>query len=664
MPIKKLRKDKAVDTPDNRSDAANADPRSKGANDQQARPSGNAGRQNSGPDSPKGTPNKKGLPEPSPWISAIVWLAIVLMTVNLVMRNDQPNDEIPYSKFKDQLRQDSIDSITLRGNAIRGSYRFAEGAEAQRFTTMLPSMEDTELMPLLEEKGVVVAVQSTEYAPWVTLLINVLPWVFIIGLFLLSRQLLGKQLLPGGGGFTKSRARLAEPQDIHTRYDDIAGLQNAKADLQEVIQYLKTPQKFQRLGASIPKGILLMGPPGTGKTMLAKATAGEAGVPFFSITGSEFVEMFVGVGASRVRDMFLQARAMAPALIFIDEIDSVGRTRSGVFGNSNDEREQTLNQILAEMDGFKEEETVVVLAATNRPDVLDAALLRPGRFDRKVVLELPQKVARQAILEVHVRGKPISTDVDLESLALGTVGFSGADLANLVNEAALLAARANKNQLEQADFENARDKIILGERREALFSESEKRRTAYHEAGHALTAFHMPHGDKLRKISIIPRGKALGMTEQSPSEDMLNYSQHYLEDRLATLLGGRAAESLIFDEVSSGAADDLKQATHLAQHMIAEWGMSDVLGPVTYRETEQNFLGQEVTPPRSYSEHTAEIIDAEVASLIRAGEARALDVLKQYRSHLDNLAQHLLEQETLGEEEITAILGGGPTSGL
>ncbi|MDP4911346.1 MAG: ATP-dependent zinc metalloprotease FtsH, partial [Pseudomonadales bacterium] len=603
-------------------------------------------------------PNKVS-PEPSAWLSVIMWIVIALMTVNLVMRNDQPNDEIPYSEFKAQLRQDSIDSITLRGNEIRGSYRFTEGTEGaagRRFTTLLPAIEDTELMPLLDNNAVVVAVQSTEYAPWVTLLINVLPWVFIIGLFLLSRQMLGKQLLPGAGGFTKSRARLAEPQDIHTRYDDIAGLQNAKADLQEVIEYLKTPEKFLRLGASIPKGILLMGPPGTGKTMLAKATAGEAGVPFFSITGSEFVEMFVGVGASRVRDMFLQARAMAPALIFIDEIDSVGRTRSGAFGNNNDEREQTLNQILAEMDGFKEEETVVVLAATNRPDVLDAALLRPGRFDRKVVLDLPQKVARQAILAVHVRGKPIASDVDLENLALGTVGFSGADLANLVNEAALLAARGDKNQLEQADFENARDKIILGDRREALFSEAEKRRTAYHEAGHALTAFHMPHGDKLRKISIIPRGKALGVTEQSPSEDMLNYSQHYLEDRLAILLGGRAAESLIFAEVSSGAADDLKQATHLAQHMIAEWGMSAVLGPVTYRETEQNFLGQEVTPPRLYSEHTAEIIDAEVTGLIKAGEMRALAVLQQHRQHLDTLAQHLLEQETLGEEEITAIL--------
>jgi cell division protease FtsH len=337
----------------------------------------------------------------------------------------------------------------------------------------------------------------------------------------------------------------------------------------------------------------------------------------------------------------------------------VGRARSGKLGLNNDEREQTLNQILAEMDGFKEEETVVVLAATNRPDILDAALLRPGRFDRKVVLDLPQKVARQAILNVHARGMPIEADVSFEVLAQGTVGFSGADLANLVNEAALLAARFDKDSIGQSDFENARDKIILGDRREALFSDDEKRRTAYHEAGHALTAFHMPHGDSLRKISIIPRGRALGVTEQSPREDMLNYSQHYLEDRLAILLGGRVAESLIFDEVSSGAADDLKQATHLARHMIAEWGMSDTLGPITYAETESNFLPQDgfSTSSRIYSEHTAEIIDAEVERLIRESEQRAVAVLQDFHAELDQLAAALIDQETLNEVDVDAILG-------
>jgi cell division protease FtsH len=580
------------------------------------------------------------------------------MTTTLLLQDGQQDIEVPYSQFKQQLRDGAIESITLQGSEIRGVYLFPEGQQSPEFTTLLPPIEDAELFPLLDDKKVVVSVQSTEYAPWIRMLVNMLPWLLLIGLFLMSRQLLGKQLLPGGGGFTKSRARLAEPQDIHTRYDDIAGLQNAKADLQEVIDYLQAPEKYKRLGAKIPKGILLMGPPGTGKTMLAKATAGEAGVPFFSITGSEFVEMYVGVGASRVRDMFTQARAMAPALIFIDEIDSVGRARSGKFGQNNDEREQTLNQILAEMDGFKEEETVVVLAATNRPDILDAALLRPGRFDRKVVLDLPQKVARQAILHVHARDMPIDADVNFEGLAQATVGFSGADLANLVNEAALQAARFNKDSIGQAEFENARDKITLGDRREALFSAEEKRRTAYHEAGHALTAFHMPHGDALRKISIIPRGRALGVTEQSPREDMLNYSQHYLEDRLAILLGGRVAENLIFDEVSSGAADDLKRATHLARHMIAEWGMSAMLGPVTYAETDSSFLEQSRlnVSSRAYSEHTAEIIDAEVERLIKENEQRAITVVQNFRIKLDQLAEALINQETLNAMEVDTIL--------
>lgn len=595
-------------------------------------------------------------PKPSPWLTALLWFAMIAMTASLLFSKNTGPDEIPYSEFKQKVRDGAVESIVLRGNSINGIYRFTDGLEDKRFTTTSPPNADADLIPLLEEKRVVVMVQSTEYAPWVMFLINLLPWVLIIGIFLFTRNMMGKQLLPGAGGFTKSKARLAGAEDIKTRYDDIAGLVNAKKDLGEIIEYLKNPGKYRKLGAKIPKGILLMGPPGTGKTLLAKATAGEAGVPFFSITGSEFVEMFVGVGASRVRDMFAQARATAPSLIFIDEIDSVGRTRSGMFGVSNDEREQTLNQILAEMDGFREEETVVVLAATNRPDILDAALLRPGRFDRKVVLDLPQKQAREDILKVHCRHVPLADDIDLTTIALGTVGFSGADLANLVNEAALLAARNEKSVVSQSEFEDARDKIILGDRREALFSEEEKRRVAYHEAGHALTAFNMPHGDTLRKITIIPRGRALGMTEQAPNEDMLNFSQHYLEDRIAILLGGRAAEILVFDEVSSGAADDLKQATHLARHMISEWGMNENIGPITYRETEQNFLGQEHASAREYSDHTAEVIDEEVSKLIKANEARALSVLREKREKLEALADALLEHETLDEDEIKALL--------
>ena len=603
-----------------------------------------------------GESNETQVPKSNLWLQALVWF-IFAIVVSLLIRPTDSENEIAYSEFKQQVREGKVESITLLGSEIVGVYRLGAADPQPEFTTILPSIADADLIPLLEEKDVVVKVQSTEASPFVTLLINVFPWIFLVGLFLLSRRYMSKQLLPGGGGFTKSRAKLAHAEDIKTRFEDIAGLNNAKKDLTEVIGYLKNPEKYKKLGAKIPKGILLMGPPGTGKTMLAKATAGEAGVPFFSITGSEFVEMFVGVGASRVRDMFQQARNVAPSLIFIDEIDSVGRMRSGVTGMNNDEREQTLNQILAELDGFQEEETVVVLAATNRPDVLDSALLRPGRFDRKVVLDLPQKQARQEILNVHTRKVPLADDVNLESIALGTVGFSGADLANLVNEAALLAARYERSTVSQKEFEDARDKIILGDRREALFSEEEKRGIAYHEAGHALTAFHMPHADSLRKITIIPRGMALGMTEQAPTEDMLNFGQHYLEDKLAILLGGRTAENLVFNEVSSGAADDLKQATRLARHMISEWGMSENLGPVSYGETEKSFLSHEFTASREISDHTAELIDEEVVKLIMVSENRAISVQESHRDQLDSLASALLEHESLSAENIASILG-------
>ena len=385
---------------------------------------------------------------------------------------------------------------------------------------------------------------------------------------------------------------MTKGEDIKIGYDDIAGLTHAKQDLGEVIDFLRNPDKYRSIGANIPRGILLIGPPGTGKTLLARATAAEAGVPFFSITGSEFVEMFVGVGASRVRDMYKQAREMAPALIFIDEIDSVGRTRSSVSGLGNDEREQTLNQILAEMDGFTGDEAIVVIAATNRPDVLDSALTRPGRFDRKVVLDLPQRQARLDILKVHARKVKMTADVELDRIAAGTVGFSGADLANLINEAALLAAREGKSEVDNSYLERARDKVVLGEKRESLLTEDERKRAAYHEAGHALTAYHMPYADALRKVSIIPRGMALGFTEQTPKEDKLNYGQHYLEDRISIMLGGRSAEKIVFDEVSSGAANDLQQATTLARHMVTEWGMSE-LGPLSYQHPEQSYPGQE-----------------------------------------------------------------------
>lgn len=576
-------------------------------------------------------------------------------------RSGSGTADIAYSEFKQRLRDNDIASVQIRGDRISGNYR-NQGAQPARFITTFPPMEDADLFPLLEQNDVEVRVSSAERSIWTTLLVNLLPWLLMIGIFMLVSRMIakgGKGFTGAGGGvfsFTKSKARLIKQEDLKIRYDDIAGLNNAKQDLGEVIDFLRNPDKYRAIGAKIPKGILLIGPPGTGKTMLAKATAAEAGVPFFSITGSEFVEMFVGVGASRVRDMYAEARKIAPALIFIDEIDSVGRTRSSVAGLGNDEREQTLNQILAEMDGFSADEAIVVLAATNRPDVLDSALTRPGRFDRKVVLDLPQRQARMEILKVHTRKVAMADDIDLDTIAASTVGFSGADLANLINEAALLAARENQTEVSHSYLERARDKIVLGEKRESMFTKEERNRTAYHEAGHALTAFHMPHADVLRKVSIIPRGLALGYTEQTPKEDKLTYGQHYLEDRISIMLGGRCAEQLVFNEVSSGAANDLQQATALARHMVAEWGMSEKLGPLNFRDPEQSYPNHEMFITKGYSEHTAELIDEEVSKLISVNELRTKATLQEHRAQLDTIATALLEKESLTDHDIRALL--------
>ncbi|NQV69693.1 MAG: ATP-dependent metallopeptidase FtsH/Yme1/Tma family protein [Pseudohongiella sp.] len=570
------------------------------------------------------------------------------------------SQDIPYSEFKQRLRDNDVESVLIRGDKITGNYRRPIDDFIQ-FDTTFPPMEDYDLFPLLEENDIEVRVSSAEQSTWTLLLINLLPWLLIIGIFMMSSRMLrsGGRGFPGGGvfSFTKSKARLTNKDDIKVSYDDIAGLKHAKEDLSEVIDFLRNPDKYRAIGAKIPKGILLIGPPGTGKTLLARATAAEAGVPFFSITGSEFVEMFVGVGASRVRDMYKEAREVAPALIFIDEIDSVGRTRSSASGLGNDEREQTLNQILSEMDGFKGDEAIVVIAATNRPDVLDSALTRPGRFDRKVILDLPQREARLEILKVHARNVVMASDIDFEPIAAATVGFSGADLANLINEAALLCAREGKSEVDNSFLERARDKVVLGEKREALMSIEERERTAYHEAGHALTAFHMPYADSLRKVSIIPRGMALGITEQTPTEDKFTYGQHYLEDRLSIMLGGRCAEQLVFDEVSSGAANDLQQATTLARHMISEWGMSDKLGPLSFHSPDESFPGQQMLAGKGYSEHTAELIDEEVSKLIRTNEERTKFILAEHRGELDSIAAALLEKESLSEQDLIELLG-------
>lgn len=592
----------------------------------------------------------------------ILFTLITFVAYYSILQGEQRQVEtISYSSFKENVSLDTVDAITIKGHEVTGlrSHKTSQGKESS-FFTMLPEINDPALIPLLEKHRVKITAKSGEPPIWLNVMLSILPWVLIFGLFAYSNHALQARMGGGGGpfGFSKSKARLYEKLSTHIGFDEVAGLESAKTDLREVIEYLTTPEKFRKLGAKLPRGILMMGPPGTGKTLLAKATASEAGVPFFSISGSEFIEMFVGVGASRVRSMFNEARARAPALIFIDEIDSVGRVRGTGMGGGNDEREQTLNQILAEMDGFATEDAVVVLAATNRPDVLDPALMRPGRFDRKVTLELPQKKARLQILQVHTRNKPVATDVDLDNYAARTIGFSGADIENLTNEAALHAARYNKTAIDHDDFEFAHDKILLGSVGQEIMNEQDKKRIAYHEAGHALTALLSPNADPLTKITIIPRGRALGLTEMLPDEDRLNIVQDYLDARLGVMLGGRCAEKLIFGQLSSGASDDLKQCTRLTRRMFTQWGMNERLGPVNYSQHEEHpFLGMEMAQPKDFSDQTARIIDEEVEKQIKKIEAETYQLLSDHRGQLDSLAMSLLEHETLDAEEVNALLG-------
>ncbi|MEJ2645460.1 MAG: ATP-dependent zinc metalloprotease FtsH [Gammaproteobacteria bacterium] len=533
------------------------------------------------------------------------------------------------------------------------------------FTTTRPPLTDPQLLPLMQSHNVTIHAKTTGGSWWERLLVGTLPWILILGLLFYASWRMQQRMTGGQGGggpfgVGKSRAKRFRKGSSNTTFDDVAGAENAKRDLHEIIDYLKDPQRYRTLGAKIPKGILLIGQPGTGKTLLAKAVAGEADVPFYSISGSEFIEMFVGVGASRVRDMFENAKREAPAVIFIDEIDSVGRARGTGLGGGHDEREQTLNQILSEMDGFEAHQTVVVLAATNRPDVLDSALLRPGRFDRKITMELPDKKARKAILAVHSRHVPLADDVDLEKIAGRTVGFAGADLENLVNEAALLAGRERRQTVDMAAFDRARDTIVLGQERDTILSDDEKRLVAYHESGHVLMASLLPHADPPDKVTIIPRGRALGATEQTQEEDRNNIRYSYALDWIGVMLGGRISEKLVFGEVSSGAEADLKQATRLARRMISQWGMNDTLGPVAFRHGEEHvFLGREMGHERDYSEHTARIIDDEVRKLIKNLEEKGEQLIQQHRDRLEALAERLLEKETLGTEEIAQITSGG-----
>jgi cell division protease FtsH len=492
-----------------------------------------------------------------------------------------------------------------------------------------------------------------------------LPWVLIIGIWILIMR--GAQRVQGGPGglfsFGASKAKLHDVQKPTVNFKDVAGMDNAKKDLKETIEFLRDPSQFRKLGARVPKGILLFGAPGTGKTLLARAVAGEAGVPFYSITASEFIEMFVGVGAARVRDMFQKARVSQPSIIFIDEIDAVGRTRGTGLGGGHDEREQTLNQLLSELDGFEPHEEVIVMAATNRPDVLDPALLRPGRFDRHIVIDRPGWKDRKAILEVHARDKVLSKDVDLEDIAKGTPGMTGADLENLINEAALIATRENKDEIDKSDFEEARDKILMGAVREETISDMEKRITAYHEAGHTLVARELPGTDPIHKVSIIPRGMAMGVTQQLPEEDRHFYPKKYLMNKLAVMLGGRVAEKIVFDDVSTGAQNDLKEASSLAEKMVAQWGMSDKVGPLSLgRGEEHPFLGKELSQPKRYSEDMAWLMDQEIRKLIVESELKAEEILKIKRNVLDKLAEALIKEEVLDREDVDRIISEAKSS--
>jgi len=589
----------------------------------------------------------------------VIGLVVVLLFNVFSGLSEKGGLEPSYSDFMKNVETSRVESVTIRGSLVTG--RLKDGSE---FRTHI--VDSPDLIKLLRDKGVRISVKPPDQNPWyMSLLISWFPVVLLIGVWIFfMRQ------MQGGGAkalsFGKARARLVSEKHNKITFADVAGVEEAKQELREIIEFLKDPQRFQKLGGKIPKGVLLVGPPGTGKTLLAKAIAGEANVPFFSISGSDFVEMFVGVGASRVRDLFEQGKKHAPCIIFMDEIDAVGRHRGAGLGGGHDEREQTLNQLLVEMDGFETNEGVILIAATNRPDVLDPALLRPGRFDRQVVVSRPDVKGREEILRVHARRIPLAPGVELKVLARGTPGFSGADLANLVNEAALLAARQGKKLVEMIDFENAKDKVLMGvERRSMIISEEEKRTIAYHEAGHALVAQMLPGADPVHKVTIIPRGRALGLTQQLPTDDKYNYSKDYLLSRITILLGGRAAEEMVLNQQTTGAGDDLEKATEMARKMVCEWGMSEKLGPLTFGKREEPiFLGREFARQQDYSEETAVLIDAEVKQIVLDCASRARQVLEEKIGKLHGVARALLEHESLNGEEIARILAGTPQGAL
>ncbi len=593
-----------------------------------------------------------------------LWVIVALLLVALfnLFQPSGPSSraqmQVAYSDFLNEVNAGHVRDVVIQGRNVSGQL-----TDGRSFTTFTP--EDPAMISKLTEKGVRVVArpEESEVNPLFQILISWFPMLLLIGVWIFFMR----QMQGGGGramGFGKSKAKLLTEKHGRVTFEDVAGIDEAKAELEEIVDFLRDPAKFQKLGGKIPKGVLLVGPPGTGKTLLARSIAGEANVPFFTISGSDFVEMFVGVGASRVRDMFEQGKKNAPCLIFIDEIDAVGRHRGAGLGGGNDEREQTLNQMLVEMDGFESNEGVIIIAATNRPDVLDPALLRPGRFDRQVVVPNPDVNGREKILRVHMRKVPLASDVDPKTIARGTPGFSGADLANLVNEAALLAARTGRRTVGMAEFEAAKDKVMMGaERRSLVMSEDEKKMTAYHEAGHALVAMHEPECDPVHKATIIPRGRALGLVMSLPAGDRYSKHKSKMKAELAMAMGGRVAEEIVFgsDKVSNGASGDIKMATNMARMMVTEWGMSDKIGMVAYGENSQEvFLGHSVTQSKNLSEETARIIDSEIRGIIDKAYVRATQILTDNREELERLARGLLEYETLSGDEIRTVLRGEP----
>lgn len=619
------------------------------------------------PQDPDAKPPLLSRPFGLPIVVLIILGAVALATF-LTSAATTGTTSIPYDEFVAQARQGNIASVVISGDQIEGSFVSELPADTTADRKALKTFRVT-LTPYLRE-GFDRLMQEqpkirTEVRPpadgtgFLLGLYLLVPLLLMAGFWMTLRR--ARDPLGGAGflgSFSKSPAKRYAAGDKQVTFADVAGLDQVKADLQEIVEFLKDPKKFQRLGGRVPKGVLLMGPPGTGKTLLARAVAGEAGVPFFSISGSEFIQMFVGVGASRVRDMFKTAKDAAPAILFVDEIDAVGRVRGAGLGGGHDEREQTLNQILSEMDGFSPTESVIVLAATNRPDVLDPALLRPGRFDRHVTVDRPNQKARLELFRVHTRNVPLAADVDLGRLAGGTVGLTGADIRNLVNEAALWATRNDKNAVDASDFEYARDKVLMGPKREDVLAGREKTMTAYHEAGHALGAWLLPGVDKLHKVTIIPRGRALGVTQLVPEEDRMNVGETDLHNRLAFILAGRAAEKLVFGEYSAGAENDLMQATRIARKMVSHWGMSDKLGPVSCQSSHEHpFLGRDVYEQREFSEHTAQIIDEEVARVLGEAAERAVELLSANRDKLDRLAAELEAREMLDDTEVVDIIG-------